>query len=116
MGRSAPCQPNDTAPSNLPSTYTGLPLMPCATAETSRPCPLSSTRMTSPPGDAWRRMPSTSTPNVSTVVPVNTVRPYPVRPGRTSSRGNTGGGVANAAAAVCSRTAQTTANVVFKIG
>ena len=65
---------NAIAPTSLPSTYTGLPLMPATTPVYSTFLPCKRTRMMSPLGPlALRSTPRISTSIGSGVTPSNTV-------------------------------------------
>ena len=78
----------ETAPSSLPSIYTGLPLMPAMTPVLASGPPSSRARIRLRSGPMTLRItPRISTLNSSSLVPVNTVRPTPIMPGRRSSSG-----------------------------
>ena len=78
----------DTAPIILPSTYTGLPLMPAMTPVLARGPPLSLAMIRSRCGPTFERTtPRMCASNSSIVVPWKTVRPTPAMPGCTSSIG-----------------------------
>ena len=55
--------------------YTGLPLIPATTPDSSSPLPLKRATMKLVPGSISRRTPTTSTPKRSGSLPENTDRP-----------------------------------------
>jgi len=78
----------ETAPMSRPSTYTGLPLMPCITPVVARGPPSSFARIRSRPGaTTFLSTPMMCARNSSSWVPAYTVRPMPTMPGRMSDTG-----------------------------